>query len=164
MSNTVSLVDVSPSTVILLNDLSTAFFKADCNVFLSTAASVTINASIVAIFGHIIPAPLAMPKAVISLPPILHFSNAIFGNASVVIIALTASFQPFDERDETSFGMPFFSLSIGSLCPITPVDETIAKHFFIPRASSTAAAMLFASSMPFLPVQALALPLFIIIA
>ena len=46
-----SLVLVSPSTVIMLNETSTAALSLSCKNSLSTAASVVMKASIVAILG-----------------------------------------------------------------------------------------------------------------
>src|SRR5690606_40944669 len=58
-TNTESFVDVSPSTVIQLNVKSVICDNAYCNTSDSIFASVVINASIVAIFGSIIPEPFA---------------------------------------------------------------------------------------------------------
>ena len=79
----VSLVDVSPSTVIEWKDRSTACRKAGSRYEKSIFASVTMNDSIVAIFGWIIPDPLANPKT--RTPPASE--EATFGNVSVVMFA-----------------------------------------------------------------------------
>ena len=69
-----SLVDVSPSTVIALNVVVEIFFKIAFKNTDGIFASVNINDSIVAMFGAIIPDPLAIPEIFMSLFPILHSS------------------------------------------------------------------------------------------
>ena len=71
MTITVSLVLMSPSTLIELNESSTASFVITLRSFSLTAASVTIKASIVAMLGAIIPDPFAAPVIVTFFPPIL---------------------------------------------------------------------------------------------
>ena len=61
MIDTISLVLVSPSIVIMLKLLSTAVFNAFRRKPASTLASVVRKPSRVAISGCIMPAPLAMP-------------------------------------------------------------------------------------------------------
>ena len=60
-ASTMSLVLWSLSTEILLKLSRTAAANRRCSVSRPTAASVSRNASIVAIDGSIMPAPLAMP-------------------------------------------------------------------------------------------------------
>ena len=69
-----SLVEVSPSTVIALNVVVETFFKIAFKNTEGILASVKINDNIVAIFGAIIPDPLAIPEIFTSLFPILHSS------------------------------------------------------------------------------------------
>ena len=73
LTKTVSEVDVSPSTDILLKLSSTALFAKDASVSLSMAKSVNIKANIVAMFGNIIPDPFAKPEIVNILLKILNF-------------------------------------------------------------------------------------------
>src|SRR5208283_667839 len=76
---TVSLVDISPSTVIILKDSSTALLSALSSAERSMLASVIIKQSIVAISGHIIPAPLHMPEIVKKEPFTFIFLLTILG-------------------------------------------------------------------------------------
>ena len=77
--NTISEVDVSLSTVIELNVLShklaVNFFKISYEIL----TSVIMNASIVAIFGAIIPDPLAIPTTETNLFSNLNFLYLILG-------------------------------------------------------------------------------------
>ncbi|KAH3669026.1 hypothetical protein WICMUC_005125 [Wickerhamomyces mucosus] len=84
----VSLVDISPSTDIQLNERSTAYFKIDCKALLSIGASVTKNPNKVAMFGQIIPAPLDKPAMVYLVLFTLISLETNFGKVSVVIIPL----------------------------------------------------------------------------
>ena len=85
-TSTVSLVDVDPSTVIVLNEAATASVRALCNVGASTAASVVQSASIVAMLGASMAAPLAMPPTVKPSPA----TTTSFGTVSVVMMARAA--------------------------------------------------------------------------
>ena len=69
-SISVSLVDMSLSTVTELNVPPTAFDNSDCKTSAAIAASVATKESIVAMSGAIMPAPLAMPFSVTSVSPI----------------------------------------------------------------------------------------------
>ena len=60
----VSLVDVSESTVTLLNDWLTAESSASWSALGATGASVVTTAIMVAMFGMIMPEPLHMPPTV----------------------------------------------------------------------------------------------------
>ena len=84
----VSLVDISPSTEIELNERFTAYDKIDCKAFGSIGASVTKNPNSVAMFGQIIPAPLERP-AILYVWLFMEISlETSFGNVSVVMIPL----------------------------------------------------------------------------
>jgi hypothetical protein len=61
MTMTVSFVLVSPSMVMRLKDWSTAKRMARLSSSLETLASVVMKLSMVAMFGQIMPAPLAIP-------------------------------------------------------------------------------------------------------
>ena len=65
---TQSLVLLSPSTVIRLNDRFVASFKAIFRVFASMTASVNKNPSMVAILGWIMPEPLVIPPIEMFFP------------------------------------------------------------------------------------------------
>ena len=58
---TVSLVDVSPSMLMELKERSTAWERRGCRVEAGIGASVVRMLRRVAMFGWIMPAPLAMP-------------------------------------------------------------------------------------------------------
>src|SRR5690606_36471297 len=63
-----SLVEVSPSMVILLNEQSAANLTILSSTDCDTAASVATNANMVAMLGLIIPAPLATPLTLTVFP------------------------------------------------------------------------------------------------
>ena len=86
-TSTVSLVDVQPSTVMTLKDASTASRRAACRVTGSTAASVVHSASMVAMFGASMAAPLAMAPTV---KPSAR-TSASLGTVSVVMMARAAA-------------------------------------------------------------------------
>jgi len=75
----VSLVEVSPSTVMQLNDLSTLSRNSVCNSGAGRRASVNTKDSMVAMSGAIMPEPLAMPAMVTGLPPISVWRTAPLG-------------------------------------------------------------------------------------
>ncbi len=83
-----SLVDVSVSMLTQFNVPSTTSRKRASSSPPGTSASVTTTAIIVAMSGSIIPAPLATPTILASLPATT--CSAIFGRVSVVIIAAAA--------------------------------------------------------------------------
>src|SRR5690606_26696178 len=87
MTATISLVEVSPSTVIMLKDLSTQYLSVSCSRFSSMAKSVTTQASMVAILGWIIPEPLATPPRFTVSPSATKSTNRSLAKVSVVRIA-----------------------------------------------------------------------------
>ena len=89
----VSEVEVSTSTVMLLNERSTPSFNKLDNIPEGIFRSVKINASIVPMLGKIIPEPFAIPAILILLPSILHVVDAPFEKVSVVRIAFATSSQ-----------------------------------------------------------------------
>ena len=64
MTTKESLVDVSPSTVMQLNEASAASLASFCNKAGAIPASVATKPSMVAMLGRIMPAPLLMPVTV----------------------------------------------------------------------------------------------------
>mmetsp|Transcript_22081 Transcript_22081/g.47922 ORF Transcript_22081/g.47922 Transcript_22081/m.47922 type:complete len:219 (-) Transcript_22081:1721-2377(-) len=88
IATTVSLVDSSPSTLIELNDRLHASVSIVCNLLFSIVASVMIYPSIVAMFGSIIPAPLATPTTRTPSDKVLLLN---LGYLSVVIMASAAA-------------------------------------------------------------------------
>ena len=126
------------------------------------AQSVVIKQSIVAIFGLIIPEPLAIPPTVTSLPATSIVTATFLGYVSVVIIASAAvSPQAFvSPISGNTFSTPESILSIGRFTPITPVEQTNTFSASTPISSPNLPAVALASSIPCCPVQAFALPLF----
>src|SRR6202011_3705511 len=92
-ASSVSEVEVSLSMVSALNVSVTPSFNSARNADAEIGASVNTKDSMVAISGMIMPAPLAMPLMVTSVLPSLTVAVAIFGNVSVVMIALAAFIQ-----------------------------------------------------------------------
>ena len=78
--------------------------------------------SIVAIFGCIIPEPLATPPMVTVLPPSSKVIAISLGRVSVVIIALATSGP--EESNNSTFSSPELIRDMGSSTPITPVLHT----------------------------------------
>ena len=66
----VSLVEVSLSTLSIFSESFTSAESAFCSIAGETAASVEMNMSIVAIFGQIIPTPLQIAPILQGAPPI----------------------------------------------------------------------------------------------
>ena len=123
---TVSFVEVSPSTVIALNVRATALRSACESRAGEIAASVARNASIVAIFGWIIPAPLQQPRIRTTLPPIRQFAPAHLGRVLGGMIARVnfakASAVALRARTRSGTALRIFSTRSGT--PITPVEHT----------------------------------------
>ena len=71
---TISLVEVSPSTVMALNVVLATVLKIAFKKTEGIFASVNMKDNMVAIFGAIIPEPLAIPEIFTDLLPILHSS------------------------------------------------------------------------------------------
>ena len=74
------------------------------------------------------------------------------------MIALAALILPVSDKSATASLMPFSNLSIGRVTPITPVEPTITSSALMPSSLAAISLVLYASSMPCLPVQALAQP------
>ena len=77
-----------------------------------------------AIFGIIIPEPLATPVIVIVFPDILIFLDIILLQVSVVKIELEKSIQLSLCKFLSNFGIDFIILPVFILSPITPVEKT----------------------------------------
>ena len=152
-----SLVEVQPSTLIELNELSTALWSRSASGPGSTAASVVRKASMVAMSGASMPAPLAMPATTKSrclhqdlLRPRIGGEYAPGGSAA-------AAGEP--ERVSTSSGMPASMGCMGNGMPISPVEQTRIRSASTPRPEATRSHMRSASARPWAPVAALAFPL-----
>mmetsp|Transcript_15251 Transcript_15251/g.27718 ORF Transcript_15251/g.27718 Transcript_15251/m.27718 type:complete len:332 (-) Transcript_15251:627-1622(-) len=121
MATTVSLVDSSPSILIELNDRLHASVSILWSLLFSIFASVIMYPSIVAIFGSIIPAPLATPTILVPSDNVLLLN---FGYLSVVIIASAAAKALSVCKASIAFGAISSANSFaGKRHPITPVDE-----------------------------------------
>ncbi|OQC55660.1 MAG: hypothetical protein BWX54_01844 [Verrucomicrobia bacterium ADurb.Bin018] len=155
-SRTVSLVLWSPSTEIRLKERSTAAFNARCSARRSTWASVSRNASMVAMQGWIMPAPLAMPVNRQARPFTLNGTVKRLGRVSVVMMPAAAASPPVGARDCASFSMPGTMRSMRSGTPMRPVEHTRKCLAGIRNCLAAWAAMASASRSPCLPVQALA--------
>jgi hypothetical protein len=89
----------------------------------SITASVATKPSIVAMFGRIMPAPLAMPVTVTVRPPIDTCRDTAFGSVSVVMMPSAASCQAFGDSEASAAGRPATTRSTGSVSMITPVEN-----------------------------------------
>jgi len=112
----------------------------------------------VAMFGQIMPAPLAMPSTRISLSSTSKVSQASFGKASVVMMARAKSVAAAVPRLLASRGAASAHLSMGIRTPITPVDAGSTSSGATPAASAASSRALRQSALPGWPVQALACP------
>ncbi len=103
---TMSLVEVSPSTLTMLKVFLMSPLRAFCSMAGEIAASVVRKTSMVAMSGCIMPLPLAMPPKRQVLPPRLNSTAISFFFVSVVMMASQASSLPFSESDKTKGSMP----------------------------------------------------------
>ena len=123
-SSTLSLVEVSPSTVTQLKVRSVASASSFCSTGASMAASVKTKPSMVAMSGAIIPEPLQKPLMVTVVPPITARRLTALGKVSVVMIARAASGHAVSERPASTMGR-CWGISLGDIgWPITPVEAT----------------------------------------
>ena len=152
-----SLVEVSPSTLMRLKLVCTSAESAFCSICGEMAASVVTNTSMVAMLGWIMPEPLAMPPRCAVLPPRENSTAADLTFVSVVSMASAAG-RPSVERPETSASMPAAMGEMSSLWPMTPVEATTTSLAGMPSASAARAHIFCATSSPS-ALQVLALPL-----
>ena len=129
------MVEVSPSTEIILNVSFTSALTARCSSSLDMAASVVTKASMVHILGWIMPEPLHMPPMVTVFPPSSTWTAISLCTVSVVIMAFAAAVPFSAPAPFASFKseMPFFSRSMGSCMPMTPVDATSTAFSGTPK-------------------------------
>ena len=85
-----SFVLMWPSTLMQWNDSSTASTRAAWASCFRRHASVITSESIVAMFGPIIAAPLAMPVIRVGMPPIVTSRPRSLGTVSVVMMPRAA--------------------------------------------------------------------------
>ena len=136
---------------------SFAAASARCRKPGSTAASVKMKPSIVAMSGAIMPEPLMIPAIVTGLPSIVQVATAPLAKVSVVMIVAAASSQPHGAAAKAA-SSPASARSIGSGTPITPVEATNTSEGWQPRCAAVRAAMASTAARPRLPVKALELP------
>ena len=150
MIRSVSFVDVSPSTVIILKVSLITSLSAFCSNAFSIARSVVRKPSIVHILGWIMPEPLLIPPRVTVLPPISKVTAISLFTVSVVMIALDAAVPASVVCASVLliFATPFTSFSTGSCIPITPVDATATLSAGTFRSFSTALAVASHASQP----------------
>ena len=154
------MVDISPSTEIMLKVSVTSARSASCRSSPEIAASVVTKASMVHILGWIMPLPLAMPPTVTVFPESSTVTAACLEWVSVVMMASAAS-RPASSVSESapaSAFTPSVIRSMGSCIPITPVDATRTESSGIPSASAAACAVCLQYCLPCSPVHALAIP------
>ena len=154
----VSLVLVSPSTVIWLKLLLAARLSICCQSWGDTAASQVTKESMVAILGWIIPEPLAIPPIRTGLPSIMVSRAIDLGTKSVVMIDRAASSPPSSLAAAATWGIPALRASIFILCPITPVEARRIVSGSTCNTSPRILALSRVSCQPCSPVAALACP------
>ena len=106
MTTTMSFVEVSPSILSMLKVFLTSPESAFCKSAGDMPASVVINTSIVAMFGCIMPLPLAMPPMRQTTPPISNSIATSFLTVSVVIMPSAANAPPSALKPSHSGIMP----------------------------------------------------------
>ena len=152
------MVLMSPSTLTALKLVATPSVSARLAARRSTAASVSTKTSSVAMSGAIMPAPFPMAATVITRPPTRSRRTAVFGKASVVMMARAASGNRAGPRAACAARTPCRSRGPGTGTPMRPVAQARTRAAGTP--SSSAASPVDCSTMrsPSRPVQALALP------
>ena len=118
-----SLVEVSPSMVMRLNEPSASCLASAGSKAGSMHASVATKPSMVAILGRIMPAPLLMPVMLTVLPPTWTCTLAALGTVSVVMMPSAALAQWAGCASASAAGRPATIRSTGSGSMITPVEN-----------------------------------------
>ena len=129
-----------------------------CQVSRSTSASVSMTASMVAMLGQIMPAPLAMPVRRTVPPDRGTVMLANLGKASVVMNARVKPSASRLPRLSTREGTASRQRSILSWSPMTPVDMGMISCGASPVRAATMRRVSRQFSRPSSPVQALAWP------
>ena len=153
-----SLVEVSPSTVIELNERFAACRSSRSRTGAGRSASVKTKASMVAMSGAIMPDPLAMPPMTTGVSPIRAVAPAPFAKVSVVRIASAAGSQASSVSDAARPGIASVMRSIFGRTPMTPVEAIAMSRARRRSAAAAALAVVATHSAPEGPVKALALP------
>ena len=157
-TNTVSLVEVSPSTVMELNERRFASSSSGCSTVAESAALVKTNASMVAMLGAIMPEPLAMPLMIISVSPICAVRVADLAKVSVVMIDLAAWSHELGASEPYRSAIASVILSSANGSPITPVEATNTSCCSQRTSFAAAATERSTDLVPAFPVKAFALP------
>ena len=139
---------------------STPLFNSDCSALAESGASVNTNASMVAMSGAIMPAPLAMPLMVTFAFPSFTVAVATFGKVSVVMIALAAPIHSPGTACPASVPSTPSNFVASSGSPITPVEARNTSLGLHATALAAIEAVSVVACRPVLPVKALALPEF----
>ncbi len=146
-----------------LNDCATLARNAAARPDFAITASVVTKLSIVAMFGSIIPAPLAMPPMRTGLPPMRHSTAISLGKLSLVMMACAAR-RLWGPSLAGRAAMAASIFGMGNCTPMRPVEQTRTSRSLMPSAFAVARHMARAASSPWGPVQAFALPLFAMMA
>src|SRR5688572_2981006 len=125
----------------------------------ATCASVVRNPSMVAIWGSIIPEPLAIPPILNDPCGVSTVMACSFGNGSVVMMARAASLPLEAERARAAARIPATTRSMFRVTPITPVLATSTSSGVHPTAAAVSTAIMRAWARPTSPVHAFAHPL-----
>ena len=118
--STVSLVDVHPSTERALNERSTPAWRTARRTSGTATASVVSTASIVAMLGESMAAPLAIPPT--RKGPASRTTS--LRTVSVVRMASAAAVPPSARSPAAAAGTPSSMAAIGRGMPIRPVEQT----------------------------------------
>src|SRR5690606_4044876 len=118
-----SLVEVSPSTVMRLNERLAISSASLRSTGWAMPASVARKLSMVAMLGRIMPAPLLMPVKVTVLPPICARCEWILGSVSVVMMPCAALNHWSGPRLSSAAGRAAVRRSSGSGSRMTPVEK-----------------------------------------
>jgi hypothetical protein len=157
-SSTVSFVLMSPSTEMPLNVPSTASRSAVCAAAAVRRASLTMHTMSVAMLGAIMPAPFPSAASVIFRRPSRMRRTAVFGKASVVMIASAASANAPALSAAAASRTPRRSRARGTCMPMRPVAHGSTHSAWTPASRAASAVDTVTVSRPWRPVQALALP------
>ena len=96
-----------------------------CRAAGGRAASVATKASMVAMFGAIMPEPLAMPAMRTGVRSIWVSTTAPLAKVSVVMIAAAAAVQPSAVSRAATSGVARSIRAASSTTPMTPVEASI---------------------------------------
>ena len=114
----------------------------------STATSVAKKASMVAMSGRIMPAPLAMPVTTARRPAITKVRETSLGRVSVVMMARAARGQASASRPARAAGRAAARRSTGKGSPITPVEKGSTASALQAARAARAAQLASASARP----------------